>query len=325
MLDDSTSFKPRRWSRIAVAMFFGTPVFLVMGRRLGHRAMARDGARLVNVGSLEAAVFALLGLMIAFTFSGALTRFDVRRAQAVDEVQRGRARPACASTCLPRVRRSPRCATRSAATSIRASPTYRTLPDLARRADRSSNGRSSPAGRDLDAGGCRRPACPSVRPQSAEFLVMPALNQMFDIAATRVAATQIHPPTIIYLMLIGARAWRPRSLPATETAGEKGYDSGAQGRVRRRSSRPHDLRDPATSSIPRLGCVRIDAIDQLLVNVRAGHEIASAHRGVGIAYSRLRHCWRARAFSKHILTAGYLAIPIGTSREPMSSSNRSLV
>ena len=30
-------------------------------------------------------MFAILGLLIAFTFSGALTRFDVRRAQIVDE------------------------------------------------------------------------------------------------------------------------------------------------------------------------------------------------------------------------------------------------
>ena len=47
--------------------------------------MRHGDAGLASAGSLEAAVFALLGLLIAFTFSGALTRFDVRRGQVVDE------------------------------------------------------------------------------------------------------------------------------------------------------------------------------------------------------------------------------------------------
>ena len=72
---------------IAVALFLGVIVCLMLGRRLGHRAIGRYGAAgMPSVGSLEAAVFALMGLLIAFTFSGALTRFDVRRAQVIDEV-----------------------------------------------------------------------------------------------------------------------------------------------------------------------------------------------------------------------------------------------
>ena len=65
---------------IAVGIFFGILLFLMIGRRIGRRDLARYGAAgLSSTGSLEAAVFALLGLMIAITFSGALTRFDVRR------------------------------------------------------------------------------------------------------------------------------------------------------------------------------------------------------------------------------------------------------
>lgn len=36
---------------------------------------------------------------------------------------------------------------------------------------------------------------------SATVVVLPAINAMFDIAATRVAATQMHPPTIVYSVL----------------------------------------------------------------------------------------------------------------------------
>src|SRR5262245_15904722 len=69
----------------ALAVFLGILVCLAIGRRTAKWMMGRDRAHAANVGSLEAAVFALLGLMIAFTFSGALNRFDTRRAQVIDE------------------------------------------------------------------------------------------------------------------------------------------------------------------------------------------------------------------------------------------------
>jgi len=58
----------------AGGIFFGILGCLMVGRWLGRRAIARHGAAGVpNISSLEAAVFALLGLLIAFTFSGALS------------------------------------------------------------------------------------------------------------------------------------------------------------------------------------------------------------------------------------------------------------
>ncbi|HEX6722674.1 MAG TPA: hypothetical protein VF107_14000, partial [Burkholderiaceae bacterium] len=74
-------------SGFAVLLFLGIVLCLALGRWLRRRTISRpDGAgQLLNVASLEAAVFGLLGLLIAFTFSGALTRFDLRRAQVVDE------------------------------------------------------------------------------------------------------------------------------------------------------------------------------------------------------------------------------------------------
>ena len=71
---------------IAIALFFGILAAIVAGRWIGRRAIAHYGsARAPSVGSMEAAVFALMGLLIAFTFSGALDRFDKRRAQIVEE------------------------------------------------------------------------------------------------------------------------------------------------------------------------------------------------------------------------------------------------
>src|SRR5262245_23735485 len=71
---------------LAGVLFGGILAALAFGRWVGKRTLTRYGhGSLPNVGSLETAVFALLGLLIAFTFSGALSRFDTRRAQVVDE------------------------------------------------------------------------------------------------------------------------------------------------------------------------------------------------------------------------------------------------
>ena len=61
----------------AIGLFLGMLILLEVGRRIGVHRLAKDpqGAE-AGVGTVEGAVFALLGLLIAFTFSGAATRFD---------------------------------------------------------------------------------------------------------------------------------------------------------------------------------------------------------------------------------------------------------
>ncbi len=51
-----------------------------LGRSLGGRHLARAGdTALTGLGNVEAAIFALVGLLLAFTISGALQRFDERK------------------------------------------------------------------------------------------------------------------------------------------------------------------------------------------------------------------------------------------------------
>src|SRR3954454_22095933 len=61
-------------------LFVGMLVFSQLGRRIGIARLARDPDGLSKgAAAAEAALFALLGLLIAFTFSGAASRFEVRR------------------------------------------------------------------------------------------------------------------------------------------------------------------------------------------------------------------------------------------------------
>src|SRR5262245_47987101 len=70
----------------AGGLFLGMVLLLEVGRRLGQRRQSLDaeGGR-AGLGAVEGAVFALMGLLIAFTFSGAAARFDSRRQLIVDE------------------------------------------------------------------------------------------------------------------------------------------------------------------------------------------------------------------------------------------------
>ena len=71
---------------ISLALFAGMLLCLDLGRRFGIHRMAQDpeGAH-SGTGAVDGAVFALLGLLIAFTFSGAAGRFDERRSLIVEE------------------------------------------------------------------------------------------------------------------------------------------------------------------------------------------------------------------------------------------------
>ena len=70
----------------AFVLFIGIVLLLDIGRRIGVRRMASDpdGAR-AGVAAVDGAVFGLLGLLVAFTFSGAAARFDARRHLIVEE------------------------------------------------------------------------------------------------------------------------------------------------------------------------------------------------------------------------------------------------
>jgi hypothetical protein len=71
-----------------VAAGFLTVLFVSgeVGNRLGRRASATADERVITqVGAVEASVLGLLGLLLAFTFSMAQTRYEQRRLLVVDE------------------------------------------------------------------------------------------------------------------------------------------------------------------------------------------------------------------------------------------------
>ncbi len=68
-----------------ISLFLGMSLFSIICYRFGHRRRQEEDAPSEVSGAIIGAVFALLGLLIAFTFSGAYSRFDARRQLIVQE------------------------------------------------------------------------------------------------------------------------------------------------------------------------------------------------------------------------------------------------
>jgi hypothetical protein len=244
----------------ALSLFLGMMLFLEVGRRIGiwRSAQAAEGAA-TEGRVVEGAVFSLLGLLVAFTFSGAAARFDSRRQLIVEETnairtayQRLDLLPTAAQPVL-RERFRQYVEARLEA--------YRRLPDIA--AAQAVETRAIQLQRDI----WRQAvvACQEAGVQPATMLLLPALNAMIDITTTRTLATSMHPPTIIFVMLIGV-ALASSLLAGHAMAGSK--------------SHPwlHMLGFAAVIAVslyvildlefPRLGLIRFGAFDQALVRLR---------------------------------------------------------
>lgn len=86
---------------LAGSLLVAVLALLEAGRRIGiHRRKVDPEGASVGLGAIEGAVFGLMGLLIAFTFSGAAARFDGRR-QLVGEEANAVATAICASAFYP--------------------------------------------------------------------------------------------------------------------------------------------------------------------------------------------------------------------------------
>lgn len=67
-------------------LFAGMPASAMIGHRVGRRLHRGDpDAKKLSTGVVDAAILSLLGLLTAFTFSSAYSRYETRRQLVVDE------------------------------------------------------------------------------------------------------------------------------------------------------------------------------------------------------------------------------------------------
>jgi hypothetical protein len=247
-------------------IFIFTAVFLVglvmaaieLGRRI--RARSADQKASSGLSVIDGAVFGLMVLLLAFSFSGAVSRFDTRRELIVQETN-------AIGTAWLRVDLLPEVAQPQIRDDFRAYLDarlgfYSNLSlDRAKAFDELAvSDKLQKKIWDESVAAAKQTGSPAVL-----TLVVGSLNEMFDITTTRAVALQTHPPLPIYVTLV---------LLALFSSLIAGFGMGDTGR------RPwlHTLVYAAALTLtvytiidlefPRFGIIRIDRYDQALVNLR---------------------------------------------------------
>jgi hypothetical protein len=247
---------------LALLLLGGMLLFMEVGRRLGARAPRLDAPADSGAnGTLDSAVFALFGLLIAFTFSGAAARFDARRQLVVREAN-------AIGTAWLRVDLLPPAAQPEVRDLFRRYTAARLagfhkVPDLAAAQvefDRATALQGQLWSRMIE--GASATASPA--PLS---LVVPAMNEMIDLTTTIAAASWEHPPLPVFLLLYGL------GLASSLLAGA------ASARAPRRSWLNSLVFAGVISAAvfvildmeyPRVGLIRVDRYDVLLEEVLRG-------------------------------------------------------
>ncbi|HEX2446207.1 MAG TPA: hypothetical protein VHJ77_19825 [Vicinamibacterales bacterium] len=230
-----------------------------VGRRLGVRRLARDPEGKISGGAAEAGIFGLLGLLIAFTFSGAGSRFDDRRQLVIEEANN--IGTAWLRLDLLPAERQPALRDLFRRYLDSRLETYRKVPDMT--AARAELTRSTELQRKIWAEAVA--ASQSSTTTAPAMLLLPALNQMIDITTTRTITAEIHPPAIVFIMLV---------LLACIAALLAGY--GMAGGKSRSWIHANALAIVIAATVyviidyeyPRLGFIRVDAVDHALEDLR---------------------------------------------------------
>ena len=189
---------------VAVTFFISSLVLMNLGRRLGARYLRREQVTTVTgLNAIEGAVFALMGLVLAFAISGALQRFDERKQLILQEAN-------AISDAYDRLDllgnpEGPQLQSVVKSYLRDRIDAYQEISfSLLHGAEVASDDRVARLSKlktaiwDGTLTACapadKRPVC---------LLILPSLSNMFDIARLRNGANERHPPHVVYVMLFG--------------------------------------------------------------------------------------------------------------------------
>ncbi len=188
---------------VAAGMLVGCLLAIEIGRRFGDRFPGghTDGSK--SFGTLQGAVFGLMGLLLAFSLNGALQRFDERRSIILQEYN-------ALTTAVDRVdllgepaaaelKRLLKAYTASRIALYESPPEGFWSDDLLTRQRALNNGLK----RSVDLAWARLTTeCSISKNSNACQIVVASIGAVFDQARTQLASSDRHPPTIVYLLLV---------------------------------------------------------------------------------------------------------------------------
>ena len=243
---------------VSLLLFLGMVLAFGLGQWLGRRRPLSQDATTEVPNAVNGAIFAVLGLLLAFTFSAAYGRLDVRRHLIVQEAN-------AISTAYLRLDLLP----------IETQPPLRDLfrAYAASRAalygDLADSGQTQTelarsAALQMEIWHSATAAANCADCESTRLLLIPALNEMIDLVTTRTAAINSHPPMPIFVVLFAL---------AMICSGLMGLRTGRTEQL----GRLHSLLFAVVVSgllylildieYPRFGLVRLEHSNQTLVNL----------------------------------------------------------
>lgn len=243
---------------LTTALFVGMLLTFEVGRRIGIARLRRDPELTKGAGAAEGAVFALLGLLMAFTFSGAASRFEARRFY-IDTEANAIGTAYLRLDLLAEEAQPPLRDLMRRYADLRAT-VYRGMDVEAMKAKLAEGAALQLEIWKQAVAACRLPGTPSQTP----MLLLPALNEMIDITGTRATATTNHPPNIIFVLL-AALSLIGALLVGYATSSNKDRSWLHQGTFALVTSL--SIFVIVDLEYPRLGLIRVDAADQALIDL----------------------------------------------------------
>jgi hypothetical protein len=247
---------------IALALFVGMLLFIEIGRRLGARqTKTRDGETKTGSTVGDSVVYALLALLIGFTFNGAAARFDNRRHLVVEEVSTASTAWERIESLAPEQQEPVRADFRRFIDAVIAPP----LDDTPNKTE-ALIGPASIARAQKELWTRATAACLTPAGEKARMLLLPSLSEMFGAVEKERLARRIHPPAAIWVMLavaaLAGSLFVGYGMASIQTRNWL-YIFGVAATI-----------SAATFVIlemeyPRLGLIQVDAMDQALVELRA--------------------------------------------------------
>jgi hypothetical protein len=182
-------------SAVAV-LFAGIFILLEVGRSLRAKANKADlDAVRAGLSAVESALFGLMGLILAFMFAGASTRFDVRRHLIIEESN-------TISTAYLFLDLLPGPAQQELKAAFREYVDARlSLYAEAKNFAKIETEKRKVANLQSIIWEKSIAAIPEMKVPQAAVVLFPSLTKMFDIANTRLLAVRIHPPFAVFLLL----------------------------------------------------------------------------------------------------------------------------
>jgi hypothetical protein len=243
----------------STGLFVSMLACLEVGYRVGWRNAHQHPTAHEGIGAIEAAIFALLGLLLGFSFSGATTRLDARRQLIVSETNavgtaylRLDELPASEQPEMRRLFREYVGARLGAYAHIPQMNAFHQGVAQAEQLQQQIWARAVAASRNDPT-------------QNTARLLLPALNEMIDITTTRTIAIDTHLPGLVFSLLV---------LVALSSGLVAGYAMAK----RRRRSWLHMFLYAACIAItvytvidldyPRSGLIRLNSADKALEHLR---------------------------------------------------------